>query len=177
MKKKKNEIATFQSFGASPDLQNELINSTPRAAVIVGATAIEIQLGRLLEAFLISDLSEVNKLIDSENMNAPLGTFSSKIRACYCLGLIAKNEYEDLLKIKEIRNIFAHHISDCTFNEPYIKTICDQFKIMSQMQGSSIIPTREKFTLLIYALDNVIRFRTNNIQNHKRIIPQEMNYR
>ena len=43
-----------------------------------------------------------------EGGNAPLGTFSARINACYFLGLISDDEHHDLNQMRRIRNAFAH---------------------------------------------------------------------
>jgi hypothetical protein len=40
--------------------------------------------------------------------NAPLGTFSSRIKASYALGLINEEQFRDLEYLRKIRNEFAH---------------------------------------------------------------------
>lgn len=86
MGKPKNDTGNFKGFETRPDLQNELINTAPRAAVLVAAAALEVTLTRILEAFLIADDKEVKILMASENATAPFGTFGARIRGCYCLG-------------------------------------------------------------------------------------------
>jgi DNA-binding MltR family transcriptional regulator len=44
-----------------------------------------------------------------EGFNAPLGTFSARIKASLALGLITKEQYADLEHLRKIRNEFAHH--------------------------------------------------------------------
>ena len=169
MKKKTNDKESFNGFEASPELQSELVDSTPRAAAIVGAAALEIQLERLLRKFLIDDKKEVDKLIDSDNPSAPLGNLSSKIRTCYCLGLIPRNEHDDLIKIKDIRNIFAHHINDCTFDESFVQKTVANFTIINSMRGLYKEPTRQRFTILVYTLTNLLKHRTQNIITKREV--------
>ncbi|MCC7596730.1 transcriptional regulator [Janthinobacterium sp. FW305-129] len=44
-----------------------------------------------------------------EGFNAPLGTFSSRIKAAYSIGLITKEQFQDLEILRKIRNEFAHN--------------------------------------------------------------------
>jgi hypothetical protein len=41
-------------------------------------------------------------------MSGPASTFSAKILICYAFGLINKDAFDDLNKIRKIRNKFAH---------------------------------------------------------------------
>ena len=106
----------YLALHKNPDVNAELVNSSDRAAVLVGATILDMQLERLLRGFFVDDEQEVNKLIASANQSAPLSSFSARIRTAYCLGLIHKSERDDLSAIREIRNVFAHNILNCTFD-------------------------------------------------------------
>ena len=73
-----------------------------------------------MEAFLI-DRKESTKLL--HGYNAPLETFSSRISAAYCLGLISKAEEHDLNILKKIRNEIVHDINS-DFDTPKIADLC-----------------------------------------------------
>jgi DNA-binding MltR family transcriptional regulator len=77
-----------------------------RGLVLSLAAFAEDALGSLLREFMVP--SEATKLL-LEGFNAPLGTFSARIKACLALGLIAKDQYNDLERLRKIRNEFAHH--------------------------------------------------------------------
>lgn len=77
-----------------------------RGLVLSLAAFAEEALGTLLKAFMLpTDTS--NQLVDG--FNAPLGTFSSRIKAAYSLGLITKEQFSDLEQLRKIRNYFAHN--------------------------------------------------------------------
>ena len=77
-----------------------------RGLVLSLAAFAEDALGSLLREFMVP--SEATKLL-LDGFNAPLGTFSARIKACLALGLIAKDQYNDLERLRKIRNEFAHH--------------------------------------------------------------------
>jgi hypothetical protein len=56
--------------------------------------------------------------------NASLGTFSSRIEACYSLALIDKFEYQEIGLIRKIRNEFAHAKHGISFESVKIKGLC-----------------------------------------------------
>ncbi len=103
----------------------QLLNSeSDRGRVLISTGFLEEQLKEVLLAFMIEG-STVEDLIDGGN--APLGTFSSRIAACYGLGLISQDEYDDLTLIRKIRNDFAHDIRT-NFSTPSVVSRCDALK-------------------------------------------------
>jgi len=57
-----------------------------------------------------------------------LGTFSARIDAAYCLGLLSKDENRDLHLIRKIRNDFAHKLIDMSFESQEIASRCRELK-------------------------------------------------
>jgi DNA-binding MltR family transcriptional regulator len=82
----------------------------------VAAFAEEV-LGSLLKAFM-RPTDATHQLLDG--FNAPLGTFSSRTKAAYSLGLIEKEQFEDLEHLRKIRNEMAHTWQPLTFEHSKI---------------------------------------------------------
>jgi hypothetical protein len=78
-----------------------------RAIAIVGVTFLDSILENTLISFLVDDEKETNKLL---GFDQAMGTFSSRITATYCLGLICKTVRDDLRTVGKIRNKFAHEL-------------------------------------------------------------------
>lgn len=76
-----------------------------RGLVLSLAAFAEDALGSLLKAFMLPTRSTTQLI---EGFNAPLGNFSSRIKAAYSLGLIRKEQFDDLEQLRKIRNLFAH---------------------------------------------------------------------
>jgi DNA-binding MltR family transcriptional regulator len=113
----------------------ELESASPRATVIVGAAAIDRMLEQLLESKLVK-----NKAIAQEfftGPSAPFGSFSSRIKAVYLLGLVSIKTYQDLESLRKIRNKFAHDIFDCDFNNKDVVNLIRGFNYGPKM----FIPT------------------------------------
>lgn len=87
---------------------DQLNRESDRGKVLISTGFMEEQLRKVLLAYLIQ-APEADELVSGAN--APLGTFSSRINACYLLGLISEVEHHDLNVIRKIRNDFAHSIS------------------------------------------------------------------
>lgn len=78
---------------------------SPRGAVMVACAYLDEQLRGIIDAYLVED-SDKGVLLDG--FNAPLGTFSARIKAAHCLGLISDEERDDCDTLRKIRNEFAH---------------------------------------------------------------------
>ena len=104
-------------FGGLNLLNKSLRDLDERGLVLSLAAFAEESLGQLLAAFMLST-DATSQLL--KGFNAPLGTFSSRIKAAYALGLIAKDQSEDLERLRKIRNEFAHSWRPITFGNPKI---------------------------------------------------------
>jgi hypothetical protein len=81
---------------------------TDRSLAVIAGCYIDNLLERLLRTFFISD-SRVSHLFKSDHI---LQTYNAKVSIAYFSGLIPKIMFDDLQKIGEIRNKFAHSILD-----------------------------------------------------------------
>lgn len=104
---------------------NELQGETNRGLPLVGAALIDEKLLNTLESFFVEGKSS-SKLLSAPN--APLGTFSSRIDACYSLALIDKFEYQEIGIIRKIRNEFAHAKHGLSFENEKIKGLCSSLQ-------------------------------------------------
>src|SRR6185437_3502798 len=123
-----------------------LRKESPRGQVLISAGYIEEQLKQVLLAFMRDDADCINLL---EGGNAPLGTLSSRIAACYALGLINENERHDLTLIRKIRNDFAHDMHT-TFDTPSVVDRCKELRFKAHDYGSKemgdvVIPPAGQF--------------------------------
>lgn len=102
---------------------NEFQQESDRAAALLGAALLDVQLYQLISNFLIDDKEKVDALL--ERSYAPLETFGARISAAYCMGLISEDERGNLVHIKDIRNRFAHELHGLSFsNDDSIKDKC-----------------------------------------------------
>jgi hypothetical protein len=130
-----------------------LREESDRGRVLISTGYMEEQLKDILLAFM-QDTPQAKELVTSGN--APLGTFSSRIAACYSLGLISERENHDLTLLRKIRNDFAHdmHISFAT------PSVVDRCKLLdhkagdytSENMGEVIVNPTAQFTSAAVAL-------------------------
>jgi DNA-binding MltR family transcriptional regulator len=81
--------------------------ASDRAVAIVGPAFLDTLLSQTLIEFFVDNHKEVQRLLQPEG---PLGTYGSRITACYCLGLIGPTITSDLRIVGKIRNRFAHDL-------------------------------------------------------------------
>ncbi len=85
-----------------------LIDESDRGAVIVGATLLENELDEILNRVFSRSHMSKKQLKDMFDLSGPLSSFSSKTLICYGFNLISKDIFDDLSKIRKLRNKFAH---------------------------------------------------------------------
>jgi hypothetical protein len=95
-----------------------------RAVAIVGPAFLDTLLSDILTEFMVEDEKEVKKLLQPDG---PLGTYGSRVMACYCLGLVGAIVTADLRLVGKIRNRFAHEIR-ANFADLKIRQWCQQLR-------------------------------------------------
>jgi DNA-binding MltR family transcriptional regulator len=128
-----------------------------RAYVILTAAYLEEQLGALLQRFLIEDKT----VEDLFGVDQPLGTFGSKTKLAYCLGLISVNEFKDLEAIRWIRNQFAHGLHDWSFDRPEIADRCHSFRFVQTEKNTDVRlwSAKNQYAFTFYAVSLILRGR------------------
>jgi mannitol operon repressor len=101
-----------------------------RATAILGAALLDEWLRQLLAGFLVDDSTRVDKLL---GIDRPLGSFSSRSLAAYCLGLVGKDECHDLEIIGRIRNDFAHDLHGLSFSSESVRDRCDELLLPKRL--------------------------------------------
>ena len=95
-----------------------------RALAIVGGAFLDSLLENILVEFLVDDEKEVGELL---RYDGAMGTYSGRIRAAYCLGLLRKTVRDDLRLVGKIRNRFAHDLT-ASFAEDPIRSWCNALR-------------------------------------------------
>src|SRR5690606_31044209 len=116
-------------------------HESDRGCALMAAAFLESEIENLLKIKLIGTNSFIKELF---SFNGPLGTFSSKIKMAYSLGLISKYTMGDLDIIRRIRNSFGHEYKPLSFETKEIKDQVNALKhTMYEIEG---IRTRAIFT-------------------------------
>lgn len=85
--------------------------------------------------------------------NAPLGTFSARIKAVFVLGLIHKDGYKTLEILRKVRNKFAHDWKGVSFDREDIASLInklsnsrqEEFEQLTSEEDKQKIPVRYRF--------------------------------
>lgn len=101
-------------FAAANRLNEITRDLDERGLVLTLAAFAEEALGGLLSQFMRPGKA-ANALL--EGFNAPLGTFSARTKAAFSLGLLTKRQYENLERLRQMRNEFAHSWEPVTFDD------------------------------------------------------------
>ncbi|MGF6097190.1 MltR family transcriptional regulator [Pseudomonas sp. 18175] len=97
-----------------------------------------------------------------DGFNAPLGNFSSRIKATYSLGLITKEQFGDLEQLRKIRNYFAHSWKPIGFDD---KRIAGHIRSLRFSSFGADFPDspKEKLRSSIFSLLVALNSVTNSI--------------
>lgn len=88
-----------------------------------------------LELLLINYLREPKQARELVNgFNAPLGTFSARIKAAFVLGLMRKDHYQTLELFRKIRNRFAHNWDGVSLDRQDIKDLVNQLSLTKRQK-------------------------------------------
>ena len=87
-------------------------NESDRGAAVLAGSYVENHLGLYLKSKM-KDASLAERMFSSEG---PLSTFSQRIDLAQAFGFLSKEQCADLHLIKKIRNHFAHHPKEASFN-------------------------------------------------------------
>jgi len=109
----------LESYKNVIEFRKNITLGTDRGLVLMSVAYIDERLSVLLEKYFVDDKSIIQTLFDA---TGPLGTFSSKLKLAYGIGLIPKNVYTDCNKIRRIRNTFAHISKPISFEDEPIKS-------------------------------------------------------
>lgn len=121
-----------------------------RAMVLSLAAFAEDTLGRLLLVYLRED-KQAKELV--EGFNAPLGTLSTRIKAAYTMGLLTREQYEDLEIGRRVRNAFAHDWEGVSLESQDIKALIGKLHAYSVDQRPPPSGGRER---LLGALSTIL---------------------
>ncbi len=100
------------------ELFSEMFNESDRGCILIGASVLDDVLCDLLKKKLGRSDHIIKQAMEPLFSGmGPLSSFSARIKLSYCLGLITQWEFEDLERIRKIRNKAAHEYTSKTFTD------------------------------------------------------------
>ena len=142
-----------------------------RAVAIEAIVLLDMHLIQLLLAFMVRDPAEVSELLGEDH---PLGSFSARIRAAYCLGLISVDERDDLWILKNIWEFFIHQMEDISFGNEPLRAWCHMLKMPLRLMYTDDHHTERKlFVFTTAMLVHLLSIRIQQAEENRCIIPDE----
>jgi hypothetical protein len=141
-----------------------------RALAIVGGAFLDTLLENILIEFLVDDQKEVAELF---RYDGPMGTYSGRIRAAYCLGLLRGPVRDDLRLVGKIRNRFAHDLS-ASFVDRQISSWCIALRWHRQVyiQPPPGVSARDLFHVGVNQLVAHLNGVVSIARGEKRFLPR-----
>lgn len=122
---------------------NVLTAESDRGLVLAGCAFLDDSLETLLSAAFLDKPKHVQALL---SIDRPLGSFSSRIKIAYLLGLLEDGEYRDLELIRTIRNNSAHTHGKVDFSHPPHKDRIAELSGPTEVEGLFNKFMNESFT-------------------------------
>ncbi len=135
---------------------------TDRGTALIAAAWLDDALEACLRAFFRQDKEIADKTLQPDG---PLGSFSSRIKMAYLLGIITPSLFSDLEIIRGIRNDFAHLRQSVRFSDQSIKDRCNSLigaKAFQTGTGETIRSPRQMFLISAFlAADCLLAYAEN----------------
>jgi len=124
----------------------DLMDESDRGAVIVGADILSNCLEEVLSRTFKKNNIPLKIYNEMYNSNGPLANFSSKISICYSFGIIKRETYDDLHKIRKIRNNLSHSFTVFNFNSADIGQKIENLNVYEEANKLTKINKRYSLT-------------------------------
>jgi Mannitol repressor len=135
-KKKSIPLITTELAKMAKNLQHE----SDRGVALIVAAWVDDALAEYVRGFLIQDAGALEELF---RPMGPLGSFSSKIKMAYLLGLINELLMTNLDIVRDIRNDFAHSRKELAFSEQSVRDRCKNL-LFGTLKSATGKPTNDK---------------------------------
>ena len=145
-KKQKDPV----NYSALRQAVSTFTKQSDRGTALIAAAWVDDALSECLRASFRQEKETADKLLEPDR---PLGTFSSRIKLAYLLGIIISSLRSDLDLIKSIRNDFAHLRQSMRFSVQSITDRCNALlgaKAFQAGTGETIRSSREKYLISVF---------------------------
>ena len=106
-----------------------------RGCVLVAAAFLDEGLELLLRSKMSKDAAVIKGSIEPLFAGlGPLRSFWAKTELCFSLGLVPDYQHADLMRIRNLRNLFAHSYTGATFEDPRVIQIVSELKHFGMKQ-------------------------------------------
>lgn len=147
----------------------DIHGKSDRAVAVVGAALLNAHAEQLLTSHFIQDGTEIEALMGNDRS---LGTFGARIRIAYLLGLISKEEFEDLWSVNLIDEAFGRELGNIDFSDEPIQTLCLDLRIPNKilLLGEKHTP-RRMYVFAVALLLRQLALRIESAERNQRRSP------
>jgi DNA-binding MltR family transcriptional regulator len=139
----------------------EFSTESDRGTALVIGAYLDVLLASILRKHCVNDPDVVEELL---GVDRPLGTFSSRIKLSYCLGLIRHDQWKDLDTVRKIRNACGHTHENVSFDSSPLRELChnlQQLKISEELRHK--MSPEEQHILIDQFKGNRLKFIGNAV--------------
>jgi len=111
------------------DAIKEFNTQSPRTTAVVGAAILDDCLARVIGLRLPIEGRTKDDLFKPAG---PLGSLDTKVKLAYAMSIVSKPAFQDLTRLVEIRNKFAHRLDVSDFDHPEVKPLCFNLKLIEK---------------------------------------------
>lgn len=117
------------SYGSrvTSDAIKEFNTQSPRTTAVVGAAILDDCLARVIGMRMPVEGRTKDELFKPAG---PFGNLDTKVKVAYAMGIVSKRAFQDLTKLVEIRNKFAHRLDVSDFEHHEVKPLCFDLKLI-----------------------------------------------
>ena len=130
----------------------EMLTGGDRPSALVGCAILDANLKLAIGARLVMWSAEAERSLFYDN-DAPMSSFSAKIKFGRALGIYGPKVHSWLDVIRRIRNTFAHSVRPLTFSNDYIEKEClllPEMALNKSDSHSGIHPMRERYIAICF---------------------------
>lgn len=127
----------------------ELEDSTDRGCAIIGATNVEVWLEKALRRHLVNSRRHASWFFRD---GAPLSSFEAKIRIAHLTGLVSEEMMQELLILKDLREMFISELATSSFDSPVVSHMIQKFSYIPSLDRARRHSARPKSNRITYEI-------------------------
>lgn len=136
---------------------DEIHGETDRGAAILAHAYLDHTLREAIESLFVNKQRTAKGMLET----GALGTFAAKAQLLYCLGFFGPNILQDLNKINDVRNLFAHKHDPISFTRADVQALCKALNYEYHV-GRKPDPygPKERYLQAVSVIANIIHHET-----------------
>lgn len=129
-------------------------SESDRGAAVLAGGLIESYMADFLESYMVKGRSKKNLF---EGFG-PFASYSQRVETAYAFGLIPEKMRTELKKIGKIRNEFAHHPLNASFDADPIKNLCESLWMKERLKEHCPDVIKTNREIYILAISDILAY-------------------